>query len=890
MNSAIVENKSFYYYGGVNFNYTGILYNTVVYYNTASGGCPETGGNRGMAINCCIPTTNGLELIEACKTNAPDFVDRAGFDYRLLATSPCRNAGSDALAAGLYDLDGRYRIMEQHVDIGCYEYGFVTDALDPPSITTPVSVPSGGSGVHRNTNQTTFAIAGVKQPDQLTGTPSRTNGVVQATGTGQTAWTHPGLTLTPTAGGTTGTYTYASATPDLSTYSSNRTTLSVIAVRVPAVVEITNENSWVTYDVTETGIGGTNNAWTVGTMSWSNSKGGGGTFAASPSWSVTGIVLGVDENVITVQGTNALGDVAEDSVTVLRWGEGSGEPEIKITNAPAWTYHDENSARVRGTNLNIVGKLWWVNDRSPGTTNAFNPGFNVQVNNLDFGDNLITIAGTNLFGTLASDSVTIHRQTAQERVAATNYVWRDNPNVPEPPYGSWTEAATSIHHAVAAAVTGTPTGTVILVTNGVYRQTEPVKLEDCLYVKSVNGPDVTILDGGYPQATTRCFTVKHSLAVVEGFTIRNAYWSPNGGGAFVGTAGGTFRDCRFTDCTAGEKGGGIYLNGAGNVENCRFLRCAAAKRGGGVHLEQGGAVYNSVLTRCTTSQRGGGASVYGGGRLYSCLFTNNTANRGGGVYAHYYPSRLDHCTIASNTATTAGGGLDIREGAKMCGSIVWGNAAPADENWDKTGSVTVQDSCTCPKLGSNCTTNDPCFENPAAGNYRLFCMSPCIDAGSTSPWMAGATDLDGAPRVRGPAVDCGCYESDPTEDWDGDGMWNGWERWYGLNPTNPADQYAHGDTDGFNNKDEFTADTNPNDSNSYFHVTGMSASSPVQIEFLSSSNRVYTLYACDDLVNGAWSNVPGQVRREGAGGPDAMTDTNPPPGGFRSYRLGVDLP
>jgi hypothetical protein len=39
--------------------------------------------------------------------------------------------------------------------------------------------------------------------------------------------------------------------------------------------------------------------------------------------------------------------------------------------------------------------------------------------------------------------------------------------------------------------------------------------------------------------------------------------------------------------------------------------------------------------------------------------------------------------------------------------------------------------------------------------------SPCIDAGIDRPWMTGATDLDGNPRVQGGGVDIGCYELVP---------------------------------------------------------------------------------------------------------------------------------
>jgi hypothetical protein len=58
-------------------------------------------------------------------------------------------------------------------------------------------------------------------------------------------------------------------------------------------------------------------------------------------------------------------------------------------------------------------------------------------------------------------------------------------------------------------------------------------------------------------------------------------------------------------------------------------------------------------------------------------------------------------------------------------------------------------------------TNEPLFVNAAAGNYHVQLDSPCIDAGTNLPWMAGATDLDGNPRIVDGRVDIGCYEYIP---------------------------------------------------------------------------------------------------------------------------------
>ena len=55
----------------------------------------------------------------------PDFADTTSFDYRLKLSSNCYNAGNPDTGSyqlPLFDLDGRKRIADGRVDIGCYEH------------------------------------------------------------------------------------------------------------------------------------------------------------------------------------------------------------------------------------------------------------------------------------------------------------------------------------------------------------------------------------------------------------------------------------------------------------------------------------------------------------------------------------------------------------------------------------------------------------------------------------------------------------------------------------------------------------------------------------------------------------------------------------------------
>ena len=90
---------------------------------------------------------------------------------------------------------------------------------------------------------------------------------------------------------------------------------------------------------------------------------------------------------------------------------------------------------------------------------------------------------------------------------------------------------------------------------------------------------------------------------------------------------------------------------------------------------------------------------------------------------------------------------------------------------------------------------------------------------------------------------------------------------------------------------EYIADTSPTNGTSFFKLNVISNTGPRSIVFSpSSTGRIYTLQYVDDLLPGAWSNIPDQVNQPGDGNPaDVLIDTNVPPD-QRHYRIGVKLP
>ncbi len=106
-------------YGGGSWSYGGTLNNCIVYFNTASSSGDNWYDTASSFSYCCTtPDPGGIGNI----TNNPQFADAASENYRLLANSPCINAGNNAYALGDTDLDGNPRIIGGIVDIGAFEF------------------------------------------------------------------------------------------------------------------------------------------------------------------------------------------------------------------------------------------------------------------------------------------------------------------------------------------------------------------------------------------------------------------------------------------------------------------------------------------------------------------------------------------------------------------------------------------------------------------------------------------------------------------------------------------------------------------------------------------------------------------------------------------------
>ena len=387
--------------------------------------------------------------------------------------------------------------------------------------------------------------------------------------------------------------------------------------------------------------------------------------------------------------------------------------------------------------------------------------------------------------------------------AATNYVSKTGGHIS--PFDSWANAATNIQDAVDAAIGGDN----VLVTNGVYgagRRITPghnllnrVVITKNITLASVNGPESTIIlggesyGGGNGTGAVRCVFMEAGM--IQGFTISNGHtettgnydynragggvWCANGcivtncimsgNGAYTGGGvscyyGGLISDCTISGNSAGF-GGGVQCNYGGTLNNCTISGNSAGY-GGAAYCWKGGSVNNCTISGNSAADYGGAVYCSSGTEMNKCMISgNNCAGDGGGVYCSG-GGAVNNCTISGNSAANYAGGVHCFLGGALTNTVIYFNTASSGDNWYIYSSgMSYAYCCTAPTNGlpggEGCIEDNPLFVNTNTANYRLQLGSPCIDAGTNLPWMIGATDLDGNPRIIDDRVDMGCYEFVP---------------------------------------------------------------------------------------------------------------------------------
>lgn len=297
---------------------------------------------------------------------------------------------------------------------------------------------------------------------------------------------------------------------------------------------------------------------------------------------------------------------------------------------------------------------------------------------------------------------------AMPHITPTHYISFDGAN--EYPFSTPETATSNFQYGVVLA----RDGDTVFVSNGVYLLSSEIKVSQDITIQSVNGPAVTIVDGG---GSNRCFNLGSTACTISGLTIMNGSTTSRGGGIYHG----------------------YLLSSPATATNCVITGNSAAY-GGGI----GGGV---VANNCTISENS--ATHYGGGMYYgaanNCTIIGNSAKYGGGAYR----SPANNSTIVGNSASVYGGGM--RNGTAQ-NSIIWYNQSDG-YGANLYGSVTATNSCS-PDVQhgiSGNITNVPVLVSAS----HIASNSPCIGAGNMT--YATGTDIDGEPWLNPPSIGCDEY-------------------------------------------------------------------------------------------------------------------------------------
>jgi hypothetical protein len=385
-------------------------------------------------------------------------------------------------------------------------------------------------------------------------------------------------------------------------------------------------------------------------------------------------------------------------------------------------------------------------------------------------------------------------------VAATHYVDVNSTN-PMPPYTNWATAATNIQDAVDAAVAGDQ----VVVTNGIYagggRNGIRVEVDKPLNVRSVNGPQFTIISGG---GVVPCAYLTNNVSL-SGFTLTNGFSPVGGGGVRCESSNAVVSNCVIGGNWAYALYPTVYGGGAygGTLNNCSLVSNSVSA--GNVYPDfgepydanalGGGAAY-CTLNNCTLSGNWASASTspdhddYGslgisqanGGGAYhctlnNCTLSNNSAGATSIVVVDWFSDApqayalgggaayctLNNCTLVANSARAVSATPNpfpnryaYAFGGASGGTL---NNCISFTNYANYNNSSGCEDCGSPgRLIGNNWVGDPLFvDTNGWANLRLQSGSPCINAGNNS-YATNDTDLDGNPRISGGTVDIGAYE------------------------------------------------------------------------------------------------------------------------------------
>ena len=340
---------------------------------------------------------------------------------------------------------------------------------------------------------------------------------------------------------------------------------------------------------------------------------------------------------------------------------------------------------------------------------------------------------------------------------------------------------------IQTAISNAADGATVLVGDGRYLVTDKqsmrteLKLDKSVKVRSVNGPERTILDCNWTttganitSGNMRGIWMTHENAVVEGLTVIgcrqvNTQNASKQYETCVTVTAGMITNCVFRDFASVDHDGAIKITGTGRIVDSLLdfrrmgVTTGSASQQYGLYLA-GNAVADGVevsgftFSSKASSKYTSPVILASANAVLKNSFihdndiggqTSNTANGGGGVLLG--AGTVDHCTIVANSTANYGGGIRVT-GTSNCSvknTIVWGNTAYQMKGHDvycPSATGVFVDSCAgsfedvVDGMGTGCTSSDPLFSEKEPYHLTLASLAQHEDMGCFP--LESGTSLD----------------------------------------------------------------------------------------------------------------------------------------------------
>jgi predicted outer membrane repeat protein len=197
--------------------------------------------------------------------------------------------------------------------------------------------------------------------------------------------------------------------------------------------------------------------------------------------------------------------------------------------------------------------------------------------------------------------------------------------------------------------------------------------------------------------------------------------------------------------------------------------------GGGIYNYQNEPIFRNLILRDNYADGGGAMYIYNCSPIITnALIVNNVSDFGGAIWIREFAIPiLTNVTIARNHGYY-GGGIFINgfSDPVMNNSIIWGNTSDDSGRQvyissvstltlnycnysDELGDILVSQFATF--IALNSITDNPLFVDAANEDFRLFGVSPAVDAGDNS-YNSETSDVRGQDRIQNTTIDMGAFE------------------------------------------------------------------------------------------------------------------------------------